>query len=340
MAIKVYATTDAEVKKHWDEKVMRETQKMTYFNKFESKDGSSIIFAKDKLKNDKGDKITFVLTKKLNEEDYKEEGQTMTGNEQSLDSFTDSVELKRRRMAVAYEGGLSEQRVVFEISDESERALKEAFAGMLDQWYFTELYKGTPSKIFLINEPASVPTTTGAIPSGLTATMLLTPKAISYIKTGALTGWNRTQEPFKPIMIKGKPHMVLLTHPDALFDLKQNSQYEQYLREAERRGPENPLFEGSIAIIDGVVIHESDRCFISKKGGVGGNVPYVKALLLGQNALVKADGKREEIKMETRDYDEITGYCARIIRGVKRTTFDSKDWACAQILMARTAVSD
>ncbi len=336
MAVKIYLDTDVETKKDYDEQVMRETQKASYFDKFKKKDGSSIIFTKQNLLKGQGDTIYFYLTKKLDDSQYFTQGQTITGNEQKLDSFRDSVSLEERSIAVAYEGGLSEKRPVFQISDESHRALVEAGASHMDQMCFDALYAGTPTKIFQMAATPAAGGTVGAI----LATDLLTPKKISYIKTGALTGWNRSQEPFKPVMIDGKPHYVILTHPDALFDLKQDSQYQQYLRDAEIRGKDNPLFTGAVALVDGVIIHESERIFISKKGGVGSNVAYAKTLLMGQNALVWADGKREEIVMEQRNYKKITGYCWTLIAGTKRVTFNSKDWAVAELLTARTQISD
>lgn len=337
MAVKIYLDTDVETKKLYDEKVFRETQKMSYFDKFISKDGSSIIWSKDQLTKDKGDTIYFYLTQKLDDKQYFKQGQTITGNEQKLGSYRDSVSLEERSLAVAYEGGLSEQRPVFSISDESERALKEAGASLIDQWRFDALNAASNSKTYKMADP---PTTTSATLASLTADDKITPKKVSFLKTAALTGWNRTQEPLKPVTIDGKPHLLMIVHPDALYDLKTNSDYIQYMREAEVRGKENPLFTGAIAIIDGVVIHESERIDIGLTAGSGGNIPYSYGMLLGQNSMIWANGKREEIVMETRNYKKVTGYCWSIIAGAKRTTFNSKDWGFVKLMMARTRVSD
>lgn len=337
MAVKIYLDTDIETKKLYDEKIFRETQKMTFFDKFKSKDGSSIIHQKDQLSKDKGDTIYFYLASKLDDKQVFTQGQTITGNEQKLTSYRDSVTLAESSLAVAFEGGLSEHRPVFSIDDESQRMLKEAGASLSDQQIFDALSTGTPSKIFKL---ADTPTTTTATVASLTATDMLTPKKVSFLKTGALTGYARSQEPLKPVMVDGKPHLVMIVHPDALYDLKTNPDYVQFMREAEVRGKENPLFTGSVAVIDGVIIHESERIDIGLTGGSSGNVPYAWGWLLGKQAIIEANGKREEIVMETRNYKKITGYCWSIIRGLKRTTFNSKDWSAVKLLMARTRVSD
>lgn len=246
------ATSDPQTKKVWEEKLFRDSLKESYFSKYVSSGADSIVTEKTQLSKDRGDEITIALRPKLAGAGVTE-GQTLEGNEEKIVSYTMKLTLKQYRHAVRDDGVMSRKRAMFDISGESEAALRDWMSEKIDQLHFDELGIGVgatanPSKIFYKTSSGVVSTGTAATAkSALTvADGKLTLNMLSYIKTWALTGGNRVYVPLRPVKIEGKPYLVLLTHPDAVYDLRADSNFQQAMRDAEVRGKENPLFTGAV----------------------------------------------------------------------------------------------
>ncbi len=163
---------------------------------------------------------------------------------------------------------------------------------------------------------------------------------ITNARIGALTGYNMTQTPLRPIKINGKNYFVLLVHPDVMGDLKNDATFAQARREALDRGKDNPIFQGSEAIWDGVVIHEHVNGPIYNNWGSGANVSGAKCVLMGAQALIWAWGKRPEVVAEEFDYKEEHGYAWAITAKVNKPSFNSKDYGSVAVFVARTKTSD
>jgi len=340
MAIKIYATDDPATKKLYDEDMMRLTLDSTYFNKFESKKGDSCVYVKDALKKSKGDTIKIYAMDVLDENKVIKNGQSVYGSEQVLSHYNQNIAIDMESLAARADGGLSSQRVLFEVDDETESALKRLGAAYVDKKKFDALTAAGHTKVFL---GKATPTTgVGAVPSGLAAGDKITPRALSFIKTGMLNGWNKSQQPMIPYMVDGKEHIVCLVHDDLLFDFKQDPTMQAYLREAEARGKDNPLFTGATAVVDGVILHSHRRLPIFAAGLNGATVPYGEAYFLGQKALCYAPGPNFGISVEPREHNHWKSYCWDFILGCERVNFTGLDydWAVVKALFARTQVSD
>lgn len=345
MAKTTFSTSDALTKKAWEEKLFRDVVKESYFSKFVSSGADSIVTEKTQLSKDKGDEVTIGLRMRLAGAGVTE-GQTLEGNEEKLSTYSMKLALKQYRHAVRDDGAMSRKRAMFEISGESQAALKDWMSEKIDQLHFDELGVGAgatanPSKIFY-------KTSTGVLATGTAATAKtaltaadgkLTLNMLSFLKAWALTGGNRSYVPLRPVKIEGKPYYVLLTHPDAVYDLRVDSNFQQAMRDAEVRGSENPLFTGALAIWDGVVIHAHENCAIATDSGAGSNVPWVKSAFLGAQALCVAYGKRPEVVQKTFDYDNEEGYATGVIMGVKKSIFNSLDYGSLGVYLARTNVA-
>lgn len=345
MAKTTFATNDALTKKAWEEKLFRDSVKESYFSKFTSSGSDSIVQEKTQLAKDKGDEITIGLRMRLAGTGVTE-GQVLEGNEEKLSTYSMKVTLKQYRHAVRDDGAMSRQRAMFNVSDESRTALKDWMTEKIDQIQFDELGIGSgstanPSKIFYKTSSGVLATGTAATAKSAltTADGKLTLTMISFLKTWALTGGARAYIPLRPVKIEGKPYYVLLTHPDAVYDLRQDTNFQQAMRDAEVRGKDNPLFTGAVAIWDGVVIHAHENAAVAADAGAGSNVPWAKSVLLGQQALCFAFGKRPEVVEETFDYGNEEGYGISMIAGVKKSVFNSLDYGSVGVYLARTNVS-
>lgn len=276
-------------------------------------------------------------------------GSTLEGNEEKLVTYDNSVTLEQYRHAVRDDGAMSRQRAMFEIEDEHKMALKDWMTEKIDQLQFDALgignisiSSGNATKIFY-KTGASTFTATGTAATAkgalVAADSKLTLNFISFIKANAKTGGNRAYIPLRPVRVMGKEYYVLLCHPDALFDLKTSSEWQQAQREAQDRGKDNPLFTGAAGVWDGVVIHEHENCAVGTDAGGSSNVAWTKAAFLGAQAMVWAWGKRPEVKMKEFDYDNEIGYSTSMIAGVAKSKFNSVDFGSLGIYLSRTNVS-
>ncbi len=339
MAKTSFSTDNALTKKVWEEKLFRETLKISYFTKFMGEDQDSLVYVKTNLEKDQGDKITFGIRNRLTGAGVTS-GQTLEGNEEALSSYDYSLSLEQYRHAVRDNGAMSRQRAMFDIDVEAEAAIKDWGAEKIDSNCFNAILSSPTKVAYLTSSTAyAVADDFATAKAALTTSSLLVPNFISYVKTLAKTGDNRAFTPLRPVKVKGRSYYILLVHPDAMYDLKTNSSFQQAMREAEVRGPENPLFEGATAIWDGVVVHEHENVTIGTDAGAGTNVPYVQAVLMGAQALCWAWGRRPEVIQETFDYGNEHGYAIDMICKAGKPVFNSKDYGSIGIGLARTNIS-
>lgn len=330
-------TNDALVKKAWDEKLYRDTIKDPYFSKFMGTGSDSLIQVKSQLDGKQGDRITFGLRVRLTGNGVTS-GTVLEGNEEKLVTYSMNLNLEQYRHAVRDAGAMDRQRAMFSVTEESRMALKDWGTEKIDALCFNAL-TDSPTKVFYINSSSEFTAASAATATtGIVAASKLQPNFISYIKTWAKTGGARTQTPLRPVKIDGKEYYVLLTHPDNLYDLKTNSTYQQFLRDAEERSKTNPLFTGAVAIIDGVVIHEHENIPVATNGG-GGSVAYSKSVFMGAQSLCWAYGQKPETVQKTFDYDNEIGIGWSMIAGVAKTKFNSLDFGSVGVYLARTNVS-
>ncbi len=343
MAVKSFGTSDGLTRKIWlanNEQLFRDAAKESYFlPRFGGDNKNSIIYEKKELLKGNGDRITFGIRMRLTGTGVGP-GQTLEGNEEALTTYTMNVTMTRRRHAVRVERGLSKQRTQADMEKEAREGLKDWMAEYIDQQIFTAL-STTPTTVF-INDNGTITKTTAATgKSTLTASQdKLTPKLIRAVKTWALTGGNRSQTPLRPIMVDGRKTFVLLVHPDVAYDLKNDSAYEQQVREAEVRGKSNPLFSGAVAVIDNVVIHEHENVTIGTDAGGSSDQPYAECIFMGAQAACWAWGMREEMKEEDFDYGEEVGFAMGLNYAVSKTQFNSLDYGSIGVYVGRTQLSD
>lgn len=337
-----FTTNNALTKKVWEEKLFREQRISAYFDRFMGEGADNAVQVKTNLTKSKGDKITFGYVARLSG-DGVTSGQTLEDNEEKLTTYDCSVTLEQYRHGVRDDGEMDLQRAMFNIRTEAKDRLKVWGSEKIDKLCFTAL-ETSPSVVLYPDGTAGAFSGTGT-PATASAALSaanskLTLNFITALKTWAKTGGSsRTYEPLRPIRVDGKDYIVLLVHPDNLYDLKTNSDFKQAMREAEVRGSKNPLFRDAVAVWNGVIIHEHENITTASDGG-GSSVPYSKCSLFGAQALLWAWGKRPEMVERDYDYGDEVGHAWKMIAGVTKPTFNSKDYGSVGVYLARTAVSD
>lgn len=339
MAETTIGTSNNLTKKLWDEKLFRDIAKNSFFAKFRSKDGKSIVHEKMDLEKQKGDKQWYGIRMRLAGAGVNTE--VLEGNEEALTLYNSSVTLQRYRHAVVTKGDLDRRRTAFDLDQEARAALETWGTEKIDSLCFDAIL-ASPTKVFYLDSSGVFQgtTSTSTAKSGLHATnSKLTPGFISALRTWAKTGGGRAYVPLNPVMIDGKGYFVLLTHPDCLYDLKQNATFHAAMKDAQERGPKNPIFQDAVAIWDNVVIHEHENCTIAADAGGSSNVPWAKSVFMGAQALLWAWGSRPKMVEQTKDYEEQHGFAWAITAGVAKPVFNSLDFGSLGVYLARTNVS-
>lgn len=343
MAKTAVATGDNLTRKLWDRKLFIDIQKESYFTKFENTEGTSFVHVKTDLEKVKGDNITFGIRMRLGKP-FIVDGQS-EGNEHAITTHDFNVSLHKYRVPVRDDGELTRKRAIWDVEKESRAAIVEDAAEKLDELKFTVLGTSLTRNFYCSALTASLHTSASptVAKAGLTAagptSCDITPELISFAKTWALTGGDRTQTPLQPVKIDGKKYLVLLIHPDQRYDLARDAVMLQAHREARERGKDNPLFSGADFIWDGVIIHSHENIEIGTNAGAGA-IPYGKALLLGKQALCMAWGRRAKVVRKTFDYDNEIGFDWSAVLGVGKPVFNGFDYGVCGFWTSRTQISD
>ena len=331
MAKTSFATNDALTRKLWHKDLYNDTMKELFWYNLMGTDMESPVCVKEDLTKEQGDNITFGLVQR-SDAPVKNSGEALEGNEDSLSRASFSLSVEERAFALRDRGPLDRQRAIFNIDDETKRAIVVQGAEYIDQTCFDAL-QNAPTKTVFGGSASSVAT--------LTATDLVTPEKISEIKAGVKTGYNRTQTPIRPFRIDRKNYYGLVLHPDAMYDLQQNSAFQQARREALERSRENPIWSDVYAIWDGVAVFEHENISIANDGGAGGNISYCNNIFFGAQALVFGWAKKPEIVSEEFDYKREHGHSWQSIYGVaKPTLIGGNDYGSVSFVTARTQIAD
>ena len=324
-------TTDPLARKLWHKDLFNDTMKEIFWGNLMGTDMESVVTVKEDLTKEQGDNITFGLIERSSAP-IKTSGQALEGNEDALVRASWSLSVEERAFALRDRGPLDRQRAIFGMDDETKRSVVVQGAEYIDETIFDAL-QDSPTKTVYSGSATSV--------ASLTATDLITPATISQVKAGVKTGYNRTQTPIRPFRIDGKNYYGLVMHPDAMFDLKQDTAFQQARREALERAQSNPIWSDVYAIWDGVAIFEHENITIATDGGAGSNIPYAKNIFFGAQAVCFAWAQRPKIVSAEFDYEREHGHSWQAIFGVGKPQLrNSKDYGSVSLITARTQISD
>jgi len=329
--------------KLWSKKLMQEALKETWFAKFIGKTTGSLVQIKEETSKGAGDKITYGLRMQLTGDGVVGDG-TLEGNEESLVTYSDSVLINQIRHAVKSDGAMSEQRVPFSVREEARMGLTDWFADMWDTAFFNQLCGNTAQATGgkSGNNATVAPSSTriqwndgkttgaGIASTGASTQMKLT--LIDYAVEKA-----KTATPFiRPVKVGSDNYYVLFLHPYQVTQLRTNTDTGQWLdiQKAALQGgkiSDNPIFTGALGVYNNVILHESVRIPVSPTQST-----VRRAVLCGAQAAVIAFGQDfgsgsagTNFKWTEKlfDYDNQLGVSAASIYGLKKTIFNSVDFA-------------
>lgn len=343
MAALSYGVNDPLAVKLWSKKLAVEALKETYFGRFLGEDSSALIQTKTESSKGAGDKITVGLRMQLTGAGVSGDG-TLEGNEEALVTYTDAIVLDQLRHAVRSSGRASQQRVPFDLRQESLDGMKDWWADRLDSAFFSQICGNTAQGDTRLtgNQAAVAPdaahqlwqgasTTDQGLGSSDTFRLALIDKCVERAKT--------LSPAIRPLKQGGRDYYVMFLHPYQVTDLRIDAATAGNwfdIQKAAMQGgkiEDNPIFTGALGVYHGVILHEAVRVAPGVHSVNGTAVANTRrAVFCGAQAAMLAFGQDNGPDKfvwveELFDYENQLGVSAGTIFGLKKARFNSADFA-------------
>ena len=230
--------------------------------------------------------------------------------------FTVNTKLVRNAVS-RYEA--DDQRTQYDMLKEIKIALKQWLSDWLDDRLISRLSYNPSNGEVLYASAAGTQ-------SSITANDKLTTTIISRAKRKAMMHAPKVQ----PIKVDGMDKYIMLVHPWAARDLKDDPKWLAAQQNANIRGSKNPIFTGALGEYDGVILYEYERVQTGNIGAASANV--CQNLLLGKQAACFAVSRPAKHIEQTDDYGNITGNGIAFYGAVEKTNFNGKDYGVINVM--------
>jgi N4-gp56 family major capsid protein len=346
------AVNSPQAVKRWATALAVDYAKNLYFKKFIGTAETSCIQEKVDLKESAGDEIIFDLSMRLREKATYGDNR-LEGKEEALKFLQDKVKIDQMRKAADGGGRMSRKRTLHDLRMLAKNRTAEFAAEWTDEGLF--IYLSGDVGFSAINEdstfgdeafagnaieaPDAAHMAYGGIATAkgnLASTDKISVAVIERVKTRStmLNATDPNVVAMRPIKVEGNDHYVLLMNPYQVYDLRTaagDREWTEIQKYAGTRGGSNPIFSGSMGMINNVVLHEHSNVRRFSDYGAGGNVAAARALFLGRQAGTLAYGGGNGSRMtwveKMQDYDNGVGIACGMICGFKKTRFKSTSGA-------------
>ena len=306
------------VPKVWAKKVWHEGVKDSYFDKFTAMDGSNVVHQNKDLTNVKGDSVVFGLMMNLTGSGVEGNRQKLSGAEDTLNIYDFTVQTQLVRNAVSrFEA--DDQKSQYDMLKEIKVVLKQWLSDWLDNKLISKLSYNPSNGEVLYASAAGTQ-------SSITANDKLTTTIISRAKRKAMMHAPKVQ----PIKVDGMDKYIMLVHPWAARDLKDDPKWLAAQQNANVRGSKNPIFTGVLGEYDGVILYEYERVQTGNTGAASANV--CQNLLLGKQAACFAVARPAKHIEQTDDYGNIAGNGIAFYGAVEKTKFNGLDYGIINVM--------
>lgn len=352
MAIREYASGDAEAAKIWSKALMREAIKDTSFEGLYGESADSVIQIKSETGKEAGDRVTFDLLMQATG-DGTTEGEVQQGNEEALVTYTDNLyinELGHAHKVPNSKKTISAQRVPFDAREQCRVSLRDWWTTRFDVSFFNQMcgYTAQTNTKYTGMQATLAPTSgrqlwtetgtsddTNLDSTGDEFVLAMIDKAVTAAKT--LT------PRIRPAKIKGYPNKlyVCFLHPYQTYQLRQGSlgstlTWAEITKAVVTAGDKsgNPIFTGdrAIGIYQNTLLLENPNVTTGVTSTTT-DVPNVRrAVFCGAQAAVMGFGQGYGVDSadwveDFEDYERWWGVRAAQIWGLKKAVFNSTDFA-------------
>lgn len=348
MAFTEFAALTPHQKMVWSRNVWMAARDEMFVKRFIG-DGTNSMIQRitDLTKTEKGEQVIMHLVAELVGDGVIGDNER-EGNEESLQSYHQIMNIDLISHSVGNKGKLSDQKTVINFRATAKERLVQWLANRLDRLAFLTLsgisyaYKNDgslnvgspfPNLAFAadVSAPTSkrslmwdgtqlLPSVTGNITSSFVPGYKMIVDLMAYAKEHYLT----------PLRSGGKSYYVLLVAPGTLAALKKDADYQRaVVAVATKAGQDSPWFTGATVTVDGAVIHEHNLVYNTKgaasgsKWGSGGTVNGTRTLLCGAQAMGMADVTPAEWNEKEFQYGSRQGINVDKMLGFLKSKFHS-----------------
>lgn len=336
--------------KVWLRELFADVPSILFMDRFMGEGPNNPIQVISDLTKKAGDTVVCPLTIKLSGAGVSGDGE-LEGNEEEIVSYDFQPKLDQLRHAVRLKGRMDEKKAAYNMRSDAKEKLKLWWAERIDREILSKLSGDTTGTLTALALHANTPTAPStnrkvfaggvAAEGSLTAGMTFDTKCIDKAKQLAkvqIAGVPKV----RPIKMedgayKGLDMYIMIVHSYQATDLRKDPVWNQTQRDANVRGDANPLISGALGVYNGVIIYESDLCYVSTDGD--SSTPIARAILLGQQAGVFIEGEEGNWVEKSFDYGNKWGIAAGRIFGIQKTVFNSIDYGLVTVATAATVAS-
>lgn len=309
----------SQIAQIWAKDLYLEAVKRTFWHNMEGPPGSAMpIVRRDELEGKgAGDTLKMDIVLSLTGAGLTGDGSgsILEGNEERIKMRQTSVTLSQFQHAVRWTD-LAEALITHDMRKTAKFLLRDWLAGKFDDRIFNELTGQTgnttvPTK----NLWAAGSASSRATVADGDATGRLTLNTITEAKAYA-----QVDLKIKPLRTEdGNEYFGLALHPYAAMQLKRyDTSWAQAQRDAQLRGPGNPVFTGAVGLWDGVILYVADRVPRSTNG----TIQVADNVFFGAQALARGFGFYPKWTEEEFSYGQEVGIATRVLVGEKLNVFD------------------
>jgi N4-gp56 family major capsid protein len=314
MAVTNFGGLTAAQKKVWSRELWLAVRKNSFVLQklAAANQNSPIQLIKELTRDERGDRCVIQLLADLQGDGVVGDNDR-EGREEAMQNYSQELVLDLISHGVKSKGKLSDQRTTINFREMGRDRLAYWLADRLDQLAMLTLSGISYTKMLTgedradsafsdlafaaqVTPPSSarglmwdgsqlVPSNTAAMTPGCLPSYKAITEVVAYAKDNNLP----------PLRMGGKEYYVQLVSPGYLAKLKQDQDFQRAVTNAYERSKENPWFTGAVVTVDGLVFHETSRCFTNRNAangqrwGASGNIVGTRSVLMGAQALGMAD---------------------------------------------------
>lgn len=358
MTATVIAFGDAKAVKRWSTNTWVDIRKKSYFeSRFIGTDDNSIIQRKTELESAAGDDISFDLCIQMRQKPTYGDNR-LDGKQENLKFFSDELKIDQVRHAASCGGAMTQKRTEINLRTTAKSRLSEYFARLYDEYFFMYLSGARGINQDFIEDTAftgfanntlSAPDT-GHLMYGGAATSKATIASTDYMTKAVIERVNTKADMMQaldPSIANMVPVSIGEGGGDAYVCVM--SPFQEYsLRTSDttgwidiqkaaitHEGKANPIFKGGLGMIGGTILHKHRNTIRFSDYGAGANLSAARALFMGRQAGVigfgTTGGMRMSWKEETKDFGNEPTVASGMIIGIKKASFNSKDFGVIAI---------
>lgn len=293
MAVTEPTDVDTSIPESWAKDILREHRYGNFWARFVG----TAIRQRTELLNKPGDLIHVQVTDPLSGAGVTGDTATLVGNEEDLSTSEIKVSPLLYRHAVLNNRRAVKKSIVDLLAETRER-LSEWGGNKMDTVRFAQFVATAMPAPLAAEAYAPNIFTSGGTGGTPTVDDVIVGETLTVAEIQKIRVILEAQKA-KPINVDGDGIYALVCHPYALYALKREAEYRDWVREAAVRGSDNPFFKGATAVLDGMAIFSS---FNSPLVANATAVQVNKAIAFGDEAFVEGLDENVHSEMDSFDY--------------------------------------